>query len=248
MKDKEKEIIKLHHIIRDLEEKNKELEQFVSHATHDIKEPLRSIAIGSEILLKKHQKNLDAEAIKMLEFMLASAKRFEHIIADLKNFTKADSGKLHFENINLNQLLQNVLQNHHILIEATKAKIIIGKLPEINSDAKKLQLVIDHLIQNALKYKGNNTPEVYIDAKVTDTTYIISFKDNGMGIEKAHHERILKPFERLHSKFDIPGSGLGLPLCIKILKRLNGNLWFQSEQERGSTFYIELPKQEPEVG
>lgn len=243
MKDKQEDTIaQLKHIIKDLEQKNEELEQFVSHATHDMKEPLRSIAIGSEILLKKHKAHLDDEAIKMLDFMLASAKRFETIIADLKNYTKADSGKLHIEAIDLNKLIADVLKDLHIIITATQATVEVNSLPHINNDTKKLQLVFRHVIENALKYKSAKPAHIHISCKENKEAFIIAIKDNGIGIDAKHHERILKPFERLHSKFELPGNGLGLPLSIKILKRLRGVLWFESAEGAGSTFYVQLMK------
>jgi light-regulated signal transduction histidine kinase (bacteriophytochrome) len=235
------ELLKLHKTIRDLEQKNEELEQFVSHATHDIKEPLRSIAIGSEILLKKYRDKLDNEAVQMLEFMFSSSKRFENIVASLKDYTKADGGKLHIETVDLNKVVGDVLKELNVLINATEAKIKVGDLPVIETDKTKLKLVFQHVIDNALKYRSGNKPDVTINCKKSGTNYTISVTDNGLGIAPHQHERILQPFERLHSKFEIEGMGLGLPVSQKILKRLNGTLKLDSTEGKGTTVVIKLP-------
>jgi light-regulated signal transduction histidine kinase (bacteriophytochrome) len=230
-------------VIRDLEQKNAELEQFVSHATHDIKEPLRSIAIGSEVLLRKYKDKLDAEAVQMLEFMLSSSKRFENIVASLKQFTKADAGKLHIETVDLNKLLHDVMQDLRILIKVTDAKINVNLLPAIETDKVKLKMVLLQVMDNALKYKAGNQPDILIDCKESGNMITLKIKDNGIGIASEHHEKIMEPFARLHSKFEIEGVGLGLTLCQKILKRLDGTLKLKSEEGKGTTVLITLPKQ-----
>ena len=242
MNSHETEILKLQHIIRDLEQKNEELELFVSHATHDLKEPIRSIGIGAEILLKKHKDHLDAEATKMLEFMLSSSKRFDNIISALKKYTVADKGKLHVKKVVVKNLIEEILEDINILLKATQAKIIIEELPTIETDKEKLKVVLTHVIENALKYKGNKTPEIRIGSTKKENDYLIFVEDNGIGIEDNKQVHVLQPFERLHSKFEIEGMGLGLPLSQKILRRLNGELWLKSEAGKGTTIFISVPK------
>jgi light-regulated signal transduction histidine kinase (bacteriophytochrome) len=241
MADDSYEILKLKKTLHDLERKNEELENFVSHATHDIKEPLRSIAIGSEILLKKHKDKLDAEAVQLLEFMLSSAKRFENIVASLKQFTKADSGKLHIEQVDLKKLVDAVLKDLYILVSVTEADITVNELPVIETDKTKLKIVLQHIIDNALKYRGGNHPQVNISSEKKGKNILLIIEDKGTGIHPEHHERIMKPFERLHSKFEIEGTGLGLPLSQKILERLNGNLKIKSTEGEGTTVFVTLP-------
>jgi light-regulated signal transduction histidine kinase (bacteriophytochrome) len=236
------ELQKLNKVIRDLEQKNAELEHFVSHATHDIKEPLRSIAIGSEVLLRKYKDKLDAEAVQMLEFMLSSSKRFENIVASLKQFTKADAGKLHIETVDLNKLIEDVEKDLRILIKVTDAKIKVNQLPSIETDKAKLKMVLLQVVDNALKYKGGNQPDILIDCKESGNNVTVEIKDNGLGIAPEHHEKIMEPFARLHSKFEIEGVGLGLTLCQKILKRLEGTLKMKSAEGQGTTIQITLPK------
>jgi light-regulated signal transduction histidine kinase (bacteriophytochrome) len=236
------ELHKLNKIIRDLEQKNAELEHFVSHATHDIKEPLRSIAIGSEVLLRKYKDKLDAEAVQMLEFMFSSSKRFENIVASLKQFTKTDSGKLHIETFDTNKLIDEVLKDLKILVQVTGAKVTINDLPEIESDRAKLKIVFKEVIDNALKYRGSKQPDIKIDYKEKKNSIVFEIKDNGLGIAREHHEKIMEPFARLHSKFEIEGMGLGLTLAEKILKRLQGNIKLTSEAGDGTSVFIELPK------
>ncbi len=236
------ELSKLKKVISDLEQKNAELEAFVSHATHDLKEPIRSFAIGAEILLKKHKDKLDSEGIQMLEFMLNSSKRFENIVAALKNYTKADSGKLQIDSVSLNLIIQNAIYELQPLMNLKQAKISADKLPNIETDADKLQLVFKHLIDNALKYHGSESPIIHIGYKNLPGNRISLFvKDEGIGIAAEQQERIMKPFERLHSKFEIEGMGLGIPLCKKILQRLDGTLSIHSEKGKGTTLNIILP-------
>lgn len=242
MNEQDKEILRLQCIIRDLEEKNEELEQFVSHATHDFKEPVRTMGIGAEVLLKKYKDKLDAEALQMLEYILSSSKRFDKIVSVLKNYTKADKGKLHIKKVKLEKIVNEVLEDINILLKATRAKVIVDKLPEIETDTEKLKMVFTNVIDNALKYKGNKQPEIHIGASENQTHFTIYVEDNGIGIEESKQAHILKPFERLHSKFEIEGVGLGLPLSQKILKRLKGELWLKSEAGKGTTIFITLPK------
>ncbi len=242
MNEQEKEILRLQNIIRDLEEKNEELEQFVSHATHDFKEPIRTMGIGAEVLLKKYKDKIDAEGLQMLEYIFISSKRFDKIISALKNYTKADKGKLHVKKVKLEKIINEVLEDINVLLKATQAKVIFDKLPEIETDAEKLKMVFTHLIDNALKYRGNKFPEISIGTSENETHFTIYIEDNGIGIEESKQAHVLKPFERLHSKFEIEGVGLGLPLSQKILKRLKGELWLKSEAGKGTTVFITLPK------
>jgi light-regulated signal transduction histidine kinase (bacteriophytochrome) len=242
MNEQEKEILQLQYIIRDLEEKNEELEQFVSHATHEFKEPIRTMGIGAEVLLKKYKDKIDAEGLQMLEYILSSSKRFDKIISALKNYTKADKGKLHIKKVKLDILVSEVLEDINVLLKVTQAKVVLDNLFEIETDAEKLKMVFTHIIDNALRYRGNHHPEIRIGASEKDNRYTIYIEDNGIGIEESKQAHVLKPFERLHSKFEIDGVGLGLPLSQKILKRLKGELWLKSEAGKGTTVFITLPK------
>jgi light-regulated signal transduction histidine kinase (bacteriophytochrome) len=236
------EIRKLKNIIRDLERKNEELERFVSHATHDIKEPLRSIAIGCEILLKKYKDSLNDESIKLLQMMYDAAKRFENTVTALKQYTKADAGRLKIERVYVTKVVEAVLNNLKLLTTSKNATVVVGELPQIETDKNKLQVVLHHIIDNALKYHGSSSPYVTISSQVKKNQVIIQIQDKGIGIRPEQKKRILLPFERLHSKFQIEGLGLGLPLCMKVLRRLNGKLKIYSSEGEGTTVQIILPK------
>lgn len=234
-------IQKLKKLLQELERRNAELEEFIAHATHDIKEPMRTITTGCNILLKKYRGHLDAEAIKMLEWMEQSARNFENMVNSLREYIKADKRPARPEVVDLEEIVYAALNDLQPDIQACRAEIILHDLPAIETDKLMLKTVFLHLIDNALKYRRAATPRIIISAQVVADNAIITISDNGIGIHPDYLNKIMQPFQRLHSKFEIPGMGLGLPLCKKIVNRLGGDIGIESTPAMGTQVSITLP-------
>lgn len=230
-----KKDLNLENTIADLTHKINELESFVAHASHDMKEPVRSFAIGAEIIAKKYSEVLDESSKKLLQIMMDSAQRYDNTVNALKKYIMADKGPLTIEKIDLKLLLHEALEDQQIPIDKTMMHIKIPKNTIFFSDKIKLKKVLGEILKNSFLYrKKNRSLEIFVSAQKKESFFEIKIEDNGIGIDAADVENVTQSFERLHSKFDIEGLGLGLPLCIKIMKRLQGTCQIKSELNKGT--------------
>jgi light-regulated signal transduction histidine kinase (bacteriophytochrome) len=165
----------------------------------------------------------------------------QKMIKDLLSFSRiATKGKL-FKNTNLKTILKVTIFNLRILIEETGCDIKIGKMPNIVCDNSLFISLFQNLIENAIKFRSGKKPLIEINAKKDSNNWIISVKDNGIGIKEEYKEKIFIIFQKLHTKDEYPGTGIGLSLCKKIVESHDGRIWVESDGVSGSTFYISLP-------
>lgn len=227
----------------DLERSNEELEQFAYIASHDLQEPLRMVTSFLTLIEKKYGTVLDEKGLQYINFAVEGARNMRQIILDLLSYSKISTVDDNFENIELEAVIKDICLLQSRLIREKKAKINIGNLPQLFSIRHYLLQLFQNIISNALKYSEEDTPPIItVSSKSYPNYYIIAVRDNGIGIEKEYFEKIFVLFQRLHAKDEFQGNGMGLAIAKKIVDKLNGKIWVESEPTVGSTFYIQIPK------
>ncbi len=224
----------------ELESKNKELAQFAYAASHDLQEPLRTISNFSKLLANKLEKYPDKDINEYIRLITGGADRMSKRIFDLLDFTRIGKDMDKSET-DCNLLVHEVLTDLSVIIEESGAEINIEKLPVVICGD--LNLVFQNLIVNAIKFKKVGiSPVIHISASDTGKEFLFAIKDNGIGIEKEYKDRIFIIFQRLHTRTEYEGTGIGLSLCKKIVELHGGSIWVESEFGKGSTFYFTIPK------
>ena len=229
----------------DLARSNKDLEQFAYVSSHDLKEPLRMVTGFMSLLKERCQGKLDAEADQYISFAAEAALRMQGLIDDLLAYSRAGRGKVN-EPTDVGAVLDRVMQSLTISIQESGAALTHDPLPTITSNAVELTQVFQNLIGNALKFKGERKPEIHIGAQRQARQWLFTIRDNGIGIDPQFAERIFMIFQRLHTREQFPGTGIGLAICKKIVERHGGRIWMESQPGKGSTFCFTLPGNEKE--
>ncbi len=228
-------------ITRELEHSNAELRQFAYAASHDLQEPLRTIA-GFVKLLEKHYKGrLDERADEFIAYAIDGAKRMQELIKDLLEYSRIGTMDREFKPTDSASILDKVISNLRVAIKEGGAVVTHDYLPVITADATQLGSVFQNLIGNAIKFHSAEAPRVHISAERIEEEWIFSVRDNGIGIDKQYAEKIFVVFQRLHTRNVYPGTGIGLAICKKIVERHGGRIWVESEPGKGSTFYFTVP-------
>jgi signal transduction histidine kinase len=220
---------------------NAELKQFAYAASHDLREPLRSISGFAKLLEKRYRGKLDEKADEFIAYIIDGVKRMDLLIDDLLEYSRVEAKGKDFEPINCSVILQEVVKNLHSAVEGSGAELICDRLPTVMADASQLSRLFQNLISNAIKFRGDKPLKIYISAQQKENKWIFSVKDNGIGIDPQFFERIFVIFQRLHTTTEHEGTGLGLAICKKIVERHGGQIWVESEQGKGSTFYFTIP-------
>jgi signal transduction histidine kinase len=232
----------LKHTKEALERSNTALQQFAYMASHDLKAPLKNIMQFSQLLEMKYKSKLDENANEFIGFIVSSAAHMNNLIEDLLSFSRVDSSEKPFELVSLNDAISESIKLLSTDIEGSKAIINSNDLPEILCDKSQMIQLFQNLLGNAIKYyDGDSQPEVQISADKKDDMWVISVKDNGIGIESENQEKIFQVFKRLHTNSRFSGTGIGLAICVKIIERHHGKLWVESKSGVGSTFYFSVP-------
>ncbi len=220
---------------------NQELERFAYVSSHDLQEPLRMVTLYSQLLEKRYKDSLDSDADDFIEYIVDNAKRMKYLIDDLLEYSRVTSQTKEFENIDLEKVLENILSNLSILIIENNVDVTHDPLPTIFADKNQMMQVLENLITNAIKFRGEKPPKIDISAKKGKKEWIFSVKDNGIGISPKHQEQIFEVFKRLHTREEYPGTGIGLSIVQKIIERHGGRIRLESELGKGSTFYFTIP-------
>lgn len=231
----------------ELETKNKELEQFAYVASHDLQEPLRTIASFVDFLKEEYVGKLDDNADNYLVYISQASERMQTLIKDLLDYSRIGRKRV-IQEVNCNDILSDVLADLSSSIEETQAKVTVtGSLPVVKGYTTELKQLFQNLISNSIKFhKDNVPPEININGEKINGGWQFSFKDNGIGIEKKHHDRIFIIFQRLHNRTEYEGSGIGLSHCKKIVDLHGGQMWVDSEPGKGSNFQFTLNEIEKE--
>ncbi len=228
---------------QELERSNNDLVQFAYVASHDLRAPVRAIKSFSQILEKDYREKLDEEANECLDFIVTGASRLETLINDLLAYSRVDTQGKAFVPVDTSEVLDQVVGDLRLDIEESQAEITRDALPVVVADASQMTQLFQNLISNAIKFQGQDPPKVHVAVRKEDDGWVFSVKDNGIGIEAEHTERIFAMFQRLHTQDEYPGNGMGSAICKKIVERHGGNIWVQSKVGMGSTFYFSIPSQ-----
>ena len=218
-----------------------DLEQFAYVASHDLQEPLRMVSSFVQLLARRYQGALDKEADEFIDFAVDGAKRMQRLINDLLEYSRVGTQGRPPEVTDCEDILAQVTTNLKSSIEETEATITHDSLPTVMADPTQLSQLFQNLIGNAVKFCGDRKPRVHVCATDEDGEWVFSVRDNGIGIDKEHADRVFAIFQRLHGRGKYPGTGIGLAICKKIVERHGGRIWLDSEECRGSTFYFTIP-------
>jgi signal transduction histidine kinase len=226
----------------DLRRANADLEQFAYSASHDLQEPLRQVAIYSQLLEKKYAKQLDGKASQYLNYCVEGAQRMEMLLRDLLAYCQAGmASDAPLGSVSIDEVIEIVKKNLSTTIEETQAEISVSAVPVVRGDSVPLVHLFQNLLSNALKYRSERKPRIRIAAGRDGDHWRFTVEDNGIGIPKEFHTQVFGIFKRLHDRAEYPGTGIGLAICQKIVEKHGGKIWVESEVGRGSIFSFTLP-------
>jgi signal transduction histidine kinase len=224
-----------------LEARNEELEQFAYVASHDLQEPLRIVISYVQLLARQYEGKLDEDADIFINYAIDAAMRMRNLISDLLSYSRLDSRGKSFVETDMNEILDLVLADLSLSITENEASITHDPLPTVMADSTQMSQILLNLISNAIKFKGENKPEIHITALRQNAFWQFSVQDNGIGIEEQYTDRIFAIFQRLHTVEEYPGTGIGLAICKKIIERHKGEIWVESLPGQGTTFFFTIP-------
>jgi signal transduction histidine kinase len=230
--------------LANLRRSNKELEQFAYVASHDLQEPLRMVSSYTQLLAERYKDRLDEKAAKYIHYAVDGSVRMQQLINDLLAFSRVRTRGTTLEPVDAGSVLGAALVNLQASIRESGAAVTHDDLPEVMADASQLVQVFQNVIGNAIKFRGDDPPRVHVSAEAGDGSWIFSVRDNGIGIDPKYHDKVFVIFQRLHTRREYPGTGIGLALCKRIVERHGGRIWFESEPQKGATFYFTLPSAE----
>jgi PAS domain S-box-containing protein len=221
---------------------NADLEHFAYAAAHDLQEPIRMVAIFSQLLEKKYAAKLDEEGRRYISHAVAGANRMERLVQDLLAYNRASSRDgVSQELVDAEKILKEVLSDMRSTIERAGAQIHFSALPLVFMDKVHLSQLFQNLIGNAIKYRSKDVPRIHISAVACGEMSRFSVEDNGIGIEPEYAEQVFGLFKRLHTNDEYEGTGIGLAICQKIVLRYGGRIWLESKPGYGSAFYFTVP-------
>lgn len=228
----------------ELQRSNQELQQFAYIASHDLQEPLRMISSFLQLLSKKYYDKLDLDAKEYIDFAVDGSIRMQQMISDLLAYSRLQSSKKSFNHYDINKTLDKAIETLKESIKAKSANIYFDQMPHrMLCDEIQIFQVFMNLIGNSIKFsKPDEKPNIYISHSETDEFHYFKVKDNGIGIESKYYDRIFNIFQRLHTREEYPGTGIGLSICQKIIARHNGSINVNSEPSKGAEFIFSISK------
>lgn len=221
---------------------NSDLEQFAYVASHDLQAPLRTISGFAQLLAKRNHDTLDAESREFLGFIEDGSKRLHALIVDLLAFSRVSQSALSPKPVDLQAIVDGVCTQLQLNLKAAEARIVSRDLPKVLADPTQMSLLFQNLIDNGIKFRRKGVPPcVTITATCEAQRCHVIVADNGIGIPAEHAERVFTIFQRLHHADQYTGTGIGLPICKKIVERAGGRIWIEPAPEAGAAFHFLLP-------
>ncbi len=227
---------------QELARSNAELQQFAFVTSHDLQEPLRTISAYAQLLSRRFEDKLDDDGREYLTFIVDGATRMQNLINDLLAFSRILHGQTRpLGEVDMETVYAWCVMNLNTAIQESGAVITHDPLPPIAGNQQEILQLLQNLLSNAVKYRGPEPPRIHVGAEEREAEVRFCVRDNGIGIEPAYHQRIFGVFKRLHGK-DVPGTGIGLALCQRIVEKHGGRIWVESQAGQGATFYFTLPR------
>lgn len=225
----------------ELARSNADLEQFAYIASHDLQEPLRMVAAYTQLIAERYRGKLDENADKFIGYACEGALRMQTLINDLLAFSRIGRTGVTAGRVNCDAAMAEVLLNLGPAIRDCGAAVSYAPLPEVWADSSQMTQVFQNLIGNAIKFRGKEPPEILVQAEKAGQDWLFTVSDNGIGIAPESAENIFVAFQRLHTRTEYPGNGIGLSICKKIIERNGGKIWVASAASKGSSFKFTLP-------
>ena len=226
---------------RTLEVMNRELEDFAFFSSHDLQEPLRKIRSFAQLLKQRAGAQLDEKSLGHLAYIEEAGTHLQALVRSLLAYSRTTRGALAIEPVDLHALTHAVLDDLSPAVATAHARVSVGTLPTIAADPTQLRLLLQNLLSNALKFRGDAAPEIAVEGQIEGKTCRITVRDNGIGIDPKYHSTIFQSFKRLHTRDEYQGTGLGLAICNRVAERHGGSLRVESVPGQGSIFTVVLP-------
>lgn len=228
-----------------LERTNAELDRFATVASHDLQEPLRKVSAFAGLVRRRYAAQIDAEGARSLDYLVDAAQRMQRLIDDLLSYSRMASQPLQHQPIDLRALIDDVVDQLGASMTECNAKLEIGDLPMVCADPFLLRQVVQNLISNALKYRGTEPPRIAITVRTEPDNWTFAIADNGIGIDPKFFDKIFAPFQRLHSREEYSGTGIGLAIVRQAIERHDGRVWVESREGEGAKFCFSIPVRNP---
>ncbi len=230
-----------------LRESNHDLQQFAYVVSHDLRAPVNNVGLFLQLLQQVYHSRLDKDGNEWITHSLTSIQHMQALIRNILAYSSVNASKRAFEPVALLDLLNEIKEILGTSIQESSAEVICDALPTVTGDRVQLIQLLQNLVGNALKYRGDRTPRIHVSADRREGKWRISVQDNGIGIQPQYQERIFEVFERLHTQKKYTGTGIGLATCRRIVERHGGEIWVESITNQGSTFYFTIPDRKEET-
>ena len=240
-KELQASVTKLEEVNREFARSNQDLQQFANITSHDLQEPLRTISSFLQLLSRRYADKLDEKANTFINYAVEGASHMQQQLHDLLAFSRVGGGNLRLQPVDLRTVVDDLLLNLKAAIEENGAEIHIDTLPVVQADKAQLNHLLQNLLANALKFRSATPPRIHIFSQREKDRWVVCIRDNGIGIDPQHADRIFLIFQRLHRRGEYEGTGVGLAICKKIVERHGGRIWVESEAGQGSLFCFTLP-------
>lgn len=247
MADIMKDVTPLKQACKELERRNRDLNDFARALSHDLASPLVTIRGFMEVLLQTHQEQLDEDGRECCRSIVESVDRMDRMIDDLLDLATLERDVGEFAPVDTRKALDDALANLGAALRENAAEVTCGPLPTVLGNASLLSRVFQNLIGNAIKFRGHEAPKLRVYAEPRESGWQFSVEDNGIGIAPEYQEKVFAPFRRLHGADVFPGTGIGLTACRSIVERHGGRIWVESEKGHGSVFHFTIPDQPTET-
>lgn len=236
--------LELEETVKQLKASNERLEQFAYAASHDLQEPLRMVSTYLQLVERRADDELSDETEEYLEYAVDGADRMREMVRGLLEYSRVEREGEPFESVDLNVVVEDALEDMQMRIEESRTEVVTDTLPRVRGDANQLRQVIQNLVDNAIKYSGDEPPQITVSTDRNGAMCEVSVHDDGIGIDPEDQERVFEVFERLHTPDEYPGSGIGLAVSKRIIERHGGDIWVESEPGDGTTITFTLPTAE----
>jgi PAS domain S-box-containing protein len=224
----------------ELERSNRELQEFAYVASHDLQEPLQMVSNHVKLLSRRYRGKLDQDADEFIDFALEGTSRLKSLISDLLTYSKVGTGGKEFAGLEMETIFARVMETYQPVIDDCRGNVTHDALPRVLGDDEQMVQLLQNLIDNSIKFRSKEPPLIHVGARQLSERWLFFVRDNGIGIDPQYTGRVFVIFQRLHSRDDYPGTGIGLAICRKIIERHGGHIWVDSEPGKGATFYFTL--------